>query len=265
MIKTLADRVRITLEDGIAEVALIRPDKMNALDADTFDAICEASELLAALPELRAVIFYGEGPAFCAGLDVSLMSQPEAIGDLTERSHGICNRYQQAAWGWHQLPVPVLAAISGPCIGGGLQIALGADLRIVHPEATFCVMEIQWGLIPDMGFTQLAPKLMREDVVRDLMFSGRKITGSEAQNLGLATSLAVDPLAEARVYARELANKSPDAIRAAKRLVNSSSDDIAKGLMAESQAMASLFNSANQREAVMARLQKRPPEFSDPK
>ncbi|WP_317933094.1 crotonase/enoyl-CoA hydratase family protein [Halioxenophilus sp. WMMB6] len=247
---------------GIVEVKLNRPDKFNALDAATFDELCQVVAQLHDDKQLRAVILCGAGPSFCAGLDVSLFANPSAIADLLTRSHGDCNRYQQAAVGWRTLPVPVIAAIQGHCLGGGLQIALGADLRLVQADAKLSIMEIEWGLIPDMGLTQLAPPLVRTDQLRDLVFSGRMISGSEAVSLGLATRLAPEPIAAARAYAEQLLHKSPDALRAGKALLNQGA--LAAGLLAESEAMAALLRSTNHREAVAAKMAKRPPVFADP-
>jgi enoyl-CoA hydratase/carnithine racemase len=261
-------RVHVTVdEQGVAEVMLARPEKMNALDAAMFEALREAIARLHVEPGLRAVVLHGEGRAFCAGLDKSgfedmASGQPGSELDLAPRTHGLANRWQQVAWGWRQLPIPVIAAVQGVAFGGGLQIALGADLRFVRHDAQLSMLEMQWGLVPDMAGCVFLSELCRADVARDLVFSARIVDGVEAQALGLATRVCDDPLAEARAFAVQAAGRSPEAVRAAKRLLNAASP-VAAGsvLTAESHEEQHLIGSPNQVEAVMATLQKRPPQF----
>ena len=262
-------RVRVELDaDGVAEVAMVRTDKMNALDPAMFRALIDAIARLRGEPRLRAVVLHGEGRAFCAGLDKgSLQGLDEgggrAVGDLVPRTHGLANFWQQVAWGWRDLPVPVVAAVHGVAFGGGLQIALGADIRCVHPEAKLSVMEVKWGLVPDMAGCVLLTELVRPDVARELTFTGRVVSGTEAVALGLATRASEDPLADARKMAKQIAASSPDAIRAGKRLFNSASPvDAARVLVAEAFEQQRLIAGANQREAVMAAMENRAPVFS---
>ena len=265
------DRVVIDLDsDGVADVRLNRADKMNALDSAMFEGILAAQDRLRAEPRLRAVVLHGEGRAFCAGLDISRFKSmgTEANGrafTLGDRTHGIANAPQQVAWGWRDLPVPVIAAVHGVAFGGGLQIALGADIRCVTSDVKLSVMEIKWGLVPDMAGIALLRELVRGDVARELTYSGRIINGDEAVRLGLATWAGSDPLAHAREMARNIARRSPDAIRAAKRLLNRSADaDAAALLVCESREQERLMGSPNQIEAVRAEMEQRPPEFSAP-
>ncbi|NNU44014.1 crotonase/enoyl-CoA hydratase family protein [Ramlibacter montanisoli] len=262
-------RVRVGVdEQGVAEVAMVRADKMNALDPEMFRALIAAIAQVRGDARVRAVVLHGEGRAFCAGLDKSslqgIATQDGAagIGDLVPRTHGLANFWQQVAWGWRELPVPVIAAVQGVAFGGGLQIALGADVRIVHPEAKLSVMEVKWGLVPDMAGCVLLTELTRTDVARELTFTGRVVAGVEAVNLGLATRTSDDPLADARAMARQIAASNPDAIRAAKRLMNTASPvDAARVLVAEAFEQQRLIGSANQREAVQAALENRAPVF----
>lgn len=261
-------RVRVQVDaQGVAEVVLARADKMNALDPAMFDAIVDAIARVGGDPAVRAVVVHGEGRAFCAGLDKSSLqgiagNGDAGLGDIAARTHGLANRWQQVAWGWRTLPVPVIAAVHGVAFGGGLQIALGADVRIVQREAQLSVMEIRWGLVPDMAGCVLLTELVRADVARELVFTGRVVSGDEAARLGLATRASEDPLAEARAMARQIAASSPDAIRAAKRLLNGASPvDAARVLQAEALEQQRLIGSANQREAVMAGMEKRAPRF----
>jgi enoyl-CoA hydratase/carnithine racemase len=265
------DRVTITMDGGVADVRLVRADKMNALDEAMFDALIEAGSRLKGERGLRAVVISGEGRGFCAGLDMGNFQRtadagrevrPE--GRLVGRTHGIANRPQYAVWVWREVPVPVIAAVHGVAFGGGFQLMLGADIRYAAPDTKLSVMEIKWGLIPDMAGTVIMRGLVRDDVLRELTYTGRIFTGEEAQKLGLVTRVTADPRADALAAAREIAQKNPDAIRAAKRMYNALpliSD--AEGLMAESREQTALGGSPNQVEAVMAQLQKRAPNFSD--
>jgi enoyl-CoA hydratase/carnithine racemase len=264
------ERVRVTVDDsGVAEVALVRADKMNAIDAAMFHAINAAIDQLRDHAGLRAVVLHGEGRAFCAGLDMGRfqqMSEGQSAGtmgtDLLDRTHGLANAAQQVGWGWRQLPVPVIAAVQGVAFGGGLQIALGADIRIVHREAKLSVMEVKWGLVPDMSGCVFLTELVRADVLRELTFTGRIVGAAEAREIGLATRVSDDPLADARALAAQIAGSSPDAVRAAKRLLNGASPVRADAvLMAEAREQKALIGSANQREAALAGLEKRAPVF----
>src|SRR5512135_1304880 len=222
----MSDRVIVSKQDGIADVRMNRPDKMNALDPAMFEALVETGKALAADKALRAVVLSGEGRAFCAGLDFASfmgMAQSERPSrGLLDRDSSVANFAQQAAWVWTELPVPVIAAVHGVAFGGGLQVALGADIRIVAPDAQLSVMEIKWGLIPDMSGTQILRHLVRLDVAKELTFTGRIVSGTEAVALGLATRLDDDPRQAAFALAAEIATKSPDAIRAGKRLLEAS-------------------------------------------
>jgi enoyl-CoA hydratase/carnithine racemase len=267
----MKDRVSIDFKDGIADVRLIRADKMNALDNAMFEGIIEAGDTLRAMKGLRCVVLSGEGRAFCAGLDMASFAAMKAQGDgnsvvrdLPKRTHGIANRPQQCAWQWRTLPVPVIAAVHGVAFGGGFQIMLGADMRYATADARFSVMEIKWGLVPDLAGTQLMRHLARDDVVRELTYTGRVFDGTEAEKIGFVTRLVADPRAAALETAKEIASKSPDAIRATKRLLNDAAAvDAAAGLMQESVEQQKLIGSPNQIEAVMSNLQKRAATYKD--
>lgn len=262
-------RVRLSVDaQGVAEVALVCGDKMNALDSAMFRSLMGAIDRLKADPAVRAVVLHGEGRAFCSGLDKSRFGEMAGggtqgtLGDLLQRQRGPANGPQWVAWGWRELPVPVIAAVHGVAFGGGLQVALGADVRIVTPEVQLSVLEIKWGLVPDMAGVVLLTELVRADIARELCFSGRVVLGEEAARIGLATRVAADPLAAAREMAREIAGRNPDAIRAAKRLLNGASPvDAGAVLMAESHEQARLIGSPNQVEAVRAALEQRAPQF----
>lgn len=256
------ERVSIRIEGGIADVRLNRPDKMNALDPAMFEGIIQAIARLEREAGLRAVVLSGEGRAFCAGLDMASMASGGAGIDLATRTHGPANDVQQVAWGWHTLPVPVIAAIHGVALGGGLQIASGADIRIAAPDTRLSVMEMKWGIVPDMAGFALWRGMVRSDALRDLAFTAREFDGTQAHALGFVTRLADDPHAEAMAIAQAIAGRNPHAIRAAKRLATIEGDAAAI-LAAESAEQAALLRTPNQIEAVMANMQKRPPRFAD--
>ena len=270
----MENRVRIQVDElGIAEVTLTRGDKMNALDVAMFEALQNAIHQLEAMPKLRAVVLHGEGKAFCAGLDMGRFAgmanasedSDGALARLIPRKFGMSNGPQFVGMGWRSLPVPVIAAVHGVAFGGGLQVALWADVRLLAPGTKMSVMEMKWGLVPDMAGMALMRGLVRDDQMRDLVYSARVVEAEEAVSLGLGTRLCDDPLAAAREMARSIAMRSPSAIRAAKRLLNQANrsvDDSASALlMAESVEQSQLIGSSDQAEAVRANLEKRLPVF----
>lgn len=261
----MSERVRVDRDGAVATVWMTRPEKRNGLDLPMFEQLVATGRELAEDPTLRAVVLAGEGPAFCAGLDFqAFMATPQVSQKLLDR-RGATNLAQQVAWVWRELPVPVIAAIHGPCFGGGLQIALGADIRLAHPEAQLSVMEIRWGLIPDMSVTQTLLPLVRPDVAKELTFTGRRLSGTEALAIGLVTRVVDDPHAEAKALAETIASKSPHAIRATKALYDRAPGlSPAESFALETELQLPLLGSKNQLEAVQANMQKRDPVFEDP-
>ncbi|MBW7970720.1 crotonase/enoyl-CoA hydratase family protein [Bradyrhizobium sp. BR 10289] len=269
----MEERVSISISEGVADVRLVRADKMNALDQAMFEALVAATERLSKEKGVRVVVLSGEGRAFCAGLDMGRFAAMKEKGgngipggenrDLTKRTHGQANFPQQAVWGWRQLPVPVIAAVHGVAFGGGFQLSLGADMRFLSADARMSIMEIKWGLVPDMAGTPILASLVRDDILRDLTYTGRIFSAQEAMTYGLATRICDDPRASALEVAREIAGKSPDAIRAAKRLLNNLSVDPGPALLAESVEQQKLIGSPNQTEAVRSNLEKRAAKYVD--
>ena len=261
------ERVAIEIADHVATVTLTRPEKHNALDVAMFDAIARAAERLAGEPSVRAVVLHGEGPSFCSGLDVAgVMANQPGSDDLMAPLRGaVPNWFQRPVYRWIELPVPVIAALHGHCLGGGLQIALAADIRFAAPDARLSVLEVKWGLIPDMAITRTLPRLVGIDVAKELAFTGRMISGSEAGELGLVTHVTDDPLAAARDLAAEIAGRSPDAVRAMKRLFNESwTGSPEETLKLEAELQLGLLGTSNQLEAVRAGMAREPAEFADP-
>ena len=266
----MAERVTVSIQEGVADVRLNRPDKLNALDLSMFEGLVQTGKGLAADASLRAVVLSGEGRAFCAGLDFSAFMAMSGGGEpgrnlLEVEEGGVANFAQMAAYVWTAMPVPVIAAVHGVVYGGGLQIALAADIRFVAPDAQLSVMEIKWGLIPDMTGTQTLRHLVRLDVAKELTFTGRIVSGTEAKELGLATHVSDEPRAAAFALAREIAGKSPDAIRVGKRLLSRAPMlSLEEGLRLEETLQRSLLGTPNQIEAVQANLERRQPRFADP-
>ena len=265
------DRVTISIEDGIADVRMNRADKRNALDNAMFTSLAAAGDYLKTLSELRAVVLSGDGASFCAGLDFGSFQamaqgssgQGGSVNAGAMSDGRITHLAQQVCWVWQEVPVPVIAAVHGHALGGGMQIALGADIRIVHPDTQLSVREVHWGLIPDMTGTLMLSRLVRPDIVKDLVFSARVFSGAEGFELGVVTRLSKTPQADAMDLAQEIAGRSPDAVRGAKKLINlMANDGAAQQFAAEREVIGKLIGGANQVEAVMSHFEKRPPKFN---
>lgn len=282
IVESFRDRVRVEIDGGIADVVLARPDKRNALDGAMFAAVAEAGEWLKRRPEVRVAVLSGEGASFCAGLDFASIgalagaggdANPgsagsdddigSALGTLT--ASGITHFAQQVCWVWQELPVPVIAALHGHALGGGLQIALGADVRIAHPDTKLSIREVHWGLVPDMTATLTLSRLVRPDVAKELVFTARLFDAREGAQLGVVTRLSEQPRDDALALAAEIAARSPHAVRGVKQLFNLQANaGAAEQFAAERQAIGSLVGTPNQVEAVIAGFENRPPVFADP-
>jgi enoyl-CoA hydratase/carnithine racemase len=270
----MSDRVTISIAGGVADVRMNRPDKRNALDGAMFSALAEAGEQLKTAAGVRAVVLSGEGSSFCAGLDFSSFQamsggpreSADADGSPSSMAPGrITHLGQQVAWVWQEVPVPVIAAVHGHALGGGIQIALGADIRIVHPDTQMSVREVHWGLVPDMTGTLMLSQLVRADVAKELVFTARVFDGREAAQIGLATRLSDTPYDDAMALAAEIAGRSPDAVRGAKALINGLlNQGAAEQFAEERRIIGSLIGRPNQVEAVMSNFEKRPAAYADP-
>jgi len=259
-------RVLITKKDHVAIVSFNRPEKMNSLDVEQFKAIIAAGEEINEDPTIRAVVLKGAGKAFCAGLDVNALGGSNELMDnpLEPRTHGICNTWQQAVWVWRDLQVPVIAAVHGFAIGGGLQIMLGADIKYITADTKLSIMEMKWGMIPDMAGTQLLYHNVRQDIIKELTFTNRMFSGKQAVEYGFATHLSETPAEDALKLAEEIATKNPHAIVKAKQLLNDAAYHTPEsGLMNESLIQAELLKTKNQLEAVYSSMQKRPGNFDN--
>ena len=277
------DRVSISITDGVADVRMVRADKRNALDGAMFSALAEAGEQLKSEVGVRAVVLSGEGSSFCAGLDFSSFqsmaggARPAAADNAAGEGGGdgggnpgamkdgrITHLGQQVAWVWQEIPAPVIAAVHGHALGGGIQIALGADIRIVHPDTQLSVREVHWGLVPDMTGTLMLSQLVRADIAKELVFTARVFDGREAHAIGLATKLSDTPYEDALAMAHDIAGRSPDAVKGAKALINGLLHEKAAQQFAEERrVIGSLIGRPNQVEAVMANFEKRTAAYTD--
>ena len=268
----IAARVSVTMHEGIAHVRLTRPDKRNALDDAMFQAIAQAGERVKHDTSVRAVVLSGDGASFCAGLDFggfqAMGSGNSGDGSATAagsmKDGRITHLAQQICWVWQEVPVPVIAALQGHALGGGMQLALGADIRIAHPDTKMSMREVHWGLIPDMTGTLRLSRLVRDDVMKDLVFTGRIFPASEGATLGVVTRLSNDPVADALVAAAEIAGRSPSAVRGAKQLINRLSNaGAAEHFAAEREIIFGLIGKPHQVEAITANFENRAPKFED--
>ncbi|MEM1075604.1 MAG: crotonase/enoyl-CoA hydratase family protein [Pseudomonadota bacterium] len=260
-------RVNVTEEKHVVRVSLTRPDKKNAMDDDMIEALIAAGQEAASSQTARVVVLSGEGDAFCAGIDISGLTK--MVGQdmdalVMPRSHGdgTTNRWQEVAMVWHRLEIPVIAALHGVVFGAGMQLALGADIRIAAPGTRLAVMEMKWGLIPDMGGLVLLPRLVRDDVMKRLIYTAQPVTAEQGAAWGLVTEVAENPLEAALALAEQIANRGPNAMRAAKRLCHlahvAETEEI---LLAESREQVALLGQAEQMEVIAAEFGKREPVF----
>ena len=264
--------VTIDIMDGVADVRLNRPEKYNALSREMFSAILDAGENLSEAKEVRAVVLSGNGNGFCAGLDMSNFARmaesaedKSAVKTVAERGDDPGTFAQKTAYVWKRLPVPVITSIHGVAYGGGAQVALGGDIRIAAPDVKMSILEIKWGLIPDMSLSQTLRDLVSLDVAKELTFTGRVLNGEQAKELGLVTHVDANPLERALALAEEIASKSPDAVRAGKKLLEETwHADERFGLELEDSLQRELIGTPNQVEAITANFENRPPSFADP-
>ena len=272
----MSDLVTINVEEGIADVRLNRPDKYNAISPEMFQALNNAGNQLMEATDVRVAVLSGNGPGFCAGLDMNsfqgMADRAESRSDDSQsqsdvsvaRTKTVENHAQRAAYVWRRLPMPVIAAIHGVAYGGGCQIALATDIRFAEPTAKLSVLEIKWGLIPDMSITQTLRQTVRMDVAKELTFTGRILSAEEAKELGLVTHVTENAHDAALSLAREIAGRSPSAVRAGKHLLETTwhADD-ESGFGLEAKLQTGLIGSPNQVEAIKANFENRDPQFTD--
>lgn len=260
------ETVKYEIKGAVAIVSLNRPDKYNAVSFKMFDELIEISDKIAADPKVRAVVLTGEGKVFCAGMDIANFNPNSDITNtpLGDRTHGVCNRWQKAIWTWRENPVPVIAAVKGLSYGAGLQLTMAADIKYVHPETKFSILEMKWGLLPDLSGTQLMRFNVREDIFKELTFTNRIFSAEEAVQYGFATHISGYPLKAAMELANKIATKNPIAIVKAKKLINNASYTSAEeGLIAEAELQQDILMKPDQLEAVYANMEKRAPKFNN--
>lgn len=261
--ETLRNRVTVEFREHLAVVSLNRADKYNGLDLDMMYALIDAARLIRRRREVRAVILRGDGKAFCAGLDfATVMRKPLAIVRAFLPWLRKDNIFQRMCLTWRDLPVPVIAVTHGYCFGGGMQLALACDFRFSTPDCQFSIMEIKWGLIPDMSASVTLRELLPADVAMELTMTGRTIEASEALDINLISRIDEQPMLAAEQLAAAIAERSPDAIRAAKTLFRSTRHGSERRALArERRLQLGVLLGSNQREAMKANFEKRPPVF----
>lgn len=263
----MSERVLVSIDGHVADVMLNRADKLNALDLPMFEALVAAADRIAGERSVRAVVLHGDGENFCAGIDLSVFSDPamdfaDALNTPLDPSPA--NIFQRVAYAWRELPIPVICALQGVAFGGGLQVALGADVRYAAPDARLSIMEAKWGIIPDMGISTTLRHLVGPDLVKELAWTARILESEEAQRLGIVTAIKTDPLQASRDLAAACASRSPEAVRGIKKLVNEAWELPEKHALAlEASLQGGIIGGENQREAVRANLDRRAPEFKD--
>jgi enoyl-CoA hydratase/carnithine racemase len=250
-------RVTLSIENDVAVVSLNRAEKRNALDMAMFESIDKISRQLRKNRKIRAIIVRGEGVDFCSGLDIkSMMSKKSSTFSLLAKwLPGQSNLAQRVSSNWRKIPVPVIMAIQGRCWGGGLQIALGADFRLATPNASFSIMEGKWGLIPDMGGNMALREIVSKDIAMKLAMSAEIISAQTALEYGLITGISDEPLQDAMQLARQLADRSPDAVAAVKKLYHRNWFKSDRRMLAkESLYQVRMFLGKNQNRAVKRQL-----------
>lgn len=261
--------VAVSISNHVASVMLDRAGKRNAVNMAMFEDLAHAGSIVKNDASIRAVVLYGNGEHFCAGIDVSIFRDAgEGVIDnsrMAPLADSAANFFQSAAYVWREIPVPVIAVLKGCVFGAGLQIAMGADIRYASADAQLSIMEIKWGIIPDMAISTTLRHVTPTDKVRELVYTGRIVTGEEAAAMGLVTALQDDPLAAGMQTATEIASKSPTAIRAAKKLINEAWEATpATALRLEAEAQMRVMASDNHKEAVLANIEKRTANFGSP-
>lgn len=259
----MTETLTLTKSNHIAHIELNRPDKLNALSLEMFSELPDTVEALAQDDNIRALVISGAGRGFCAGMDMANFANPKVLAEKFENpDQAYPNFFQRPAWSLRQAPFPVIAAIHGPCLGGGLQIALGADMRMAAPDASFSIMEIRWGMIPDMSASQTLRELVGMDQAKRLTFTGEKISADKALSIGLITEIEDKPVESALKLAGQIADKNPDAIRGAKKLFHDTWQ-ITDGLAIEESIQKTIVFKPNQIEAATAAFEGREAKFKD--
>jgi len=217
---TPPERVKFYVENHIAYVVLNRPDKHNGIDKAMVVELVNTANHIRRQRDIRCVILSGEGPSFCAGLDFNYVAKHPSmvVRFFAKLPWTKDNMFQRVAHIWRDLPVPVISVVHGNCFGAGMQIVLATDYRIVMPDAQLSIMEMKWGLIPDMSGTVTLSRLTRIDIAQELTMTGRIFTGEQGAEYGLVSCVSATPMKNAEQLAQTICKQSPDAIAATKYL-----------------------------------------------
>lgn len=258
-------RVLVEHRDSVAFVTLNRPEALNGIDLATIDELIAAAETIKADRSIRAVIIQGAGRSFCAGLDfASAFKDKKRVARFFFAGPRRVNRFQKWSTIWREVPVPVIAVVHGHCYGGGLQLVAGADFRFTTPDAQWSILEAKWGLVPDMGGTVPFLDTMPLDIVQRLAMTGEVVSGQQAVELGLATGVSEDPLAEALTLVDQILERSPDSVAATKELLYlNARGSVRRALRRERKLQSVMFKSPNTKIAREAGMKKETPAYRD--
>lgn len=257
------ETIRYGVHDGVATIELARPDKRNAINAQMFTELGDVAERAAGDPGIRAVLVKGQGPSFCAGIDVTLLGQ--LSGTRGARFRSFVRTAQRPYLLLAQMDKPTLAAVQGHAVGAGFQLALACDLRLAAEDATFSMLEVRFGLVPDLGGSHRLTRQVGPARAKELIWTGRTMEADEAERIGLVNRVVggetLDKEAEALV--RDVAASPPIPVSLTKALIGRASEtSLESSLERDAQAQATCIDSEDHREAVAAFLEKRPPRFT---
>lgn len=261
----MSEEIQCEIAGEVAFVRLARPEKFNALSLPMLKGLIATAHQLRKDTAVRAVVLSGEGPAFCAGIDTSVLAGglPVVLPSFVPRPWLGTNVFQEACWAWRRIPAPVVAVVHGHCYGAGLQLALGADFRFSTPDAKWSVMEAKWGLIPDMSGVHSLAQLVGLDTAKELSMTARTITGAEAKHLGLVTHVAADPHLAASELIDEILTRSPDSVAATKRVFEAAAPGRARHTFARERIeQARLLLATNTKIARQAAKEKVAPAYA---
>ncbi len=257
------ETVNYGVHDGVATIELARPDKRNAINAQMFNELGDATERAASDSGIRVVLVTAQGPSFSAGIDVTLLGQ--LSGTRGARFGTFVRAAQRPFLNLAQMEKPAVAAVQGHAVGAGFQLALACDLRIATEDVRFALLEVRFGLVPDLGGMHRLARMIGQARTKDLVWTGRSIQAEEAERLGVVNRVVGQEMLakEAEAYAREIAAAPPRPVSLAKSLIGRTFETgLETNLERDAQAQAACIESEDHREAVEAFLEKRPPRFT---
>jgi len=263
----MSELIKLEIKNKIATITLNRPQKKNALTLEMLVTLSTIGDNLKNETSLKCIIIKGSAGTFSSGIDItsfaSLASDKQLLNSIMAPLDGVSyNQIQKSCLIWQEISIPVVAVLEGPVFGAGLQLALGADIRIAGDNTVLSIMETKWGLIPDMGITQTLPKLISYDQALYATLTSNLITATEAKSLGLVTICSKNPYDESTKWVKGISARSPEAIVSTKTLYKKAwSEKTTENVRLEALLQTKLIGSPNQMEAVLANIENRTPNF----